>query len=135
MYFKSPELRKQYKVAPALLKLIVEEFQFLSLRFGKEPTVTRISDPVSGESGVHPAGRAMDIRDEYMGKYTYEETEREALLNYINGLFPRTDGKKVIIHHSFGGGPFHFHIQIPSSPNSILLARNPFALLSNGRRS
>jgi len=123
MEFKSGSMKTQYYNAPALLKLIVEDFERISKQFGIAPTITRITDTVIGESGVHPAGRAIDIRDEYIGKRLYTGEQKDALINFINALYIRTDGKKVIIHHAFDGGPYHFHVQIPHDQLSILLAR------------
>jgi hypothetical protein len=113
--FKEPRLKEQFDAAPTLLKIAVEELAHIASRFGKTATVTRVTDAVEGESGVHLDHRAVDIRDEFGGKFTYSEKERLAILHYINARFPRNDGKETIIWHSFGGGPHHFHVQIAAT--------------------
>lgn len=124
MKIKHQHLEGQYKKSPALLRLIAEDFERLSMMFGIMPTITRITDKVSGESGVHPANRAIDIRDEHGGKSVYTESQKDALVTFINALYPRTDGKHTLLHHAFNGGAYHFHMQIPFEQTSILLARD-----------
>ena len=80
---------------------------------GITPVLTRVKDVVQGESGVHPDGRGADFRDKYLGKSLYSEDERNALISMINAMHPRSDGYKTCIWHSFGGGPEHFHLQVP----------------------
>lgn len=115
MEFKEPRLIDQFANAPTLLKLAVEELAFIASRFGKTVTVTRVTDAVEGESGVHLDHRAVDIRDEFNGKFLFTEKERLAILHYINARFPRNDGKETVIWHSFGGGPHHFHVQVAAT--------------------
>lgn len=113
MKFKEAHLIDQYNARPEALKEVCRYFEELSLEFGVEPVVTRVTDRVPGESGVHPAGRAVDFRDEFApGLFLYSPEESARIVEAINERFPRTDGKKVCIHHSFSGGPKHFHIQI-----------------------
>jgi hypothetical protein len=113
--FKDAHLKDQFDAAPTLLKLAIEEIDFLAKKFGKSAIVTRVTDAVEGESGVHLDHRAVDIRDEYMGKFVFTENERLAILHYINARYPRNDGKQTIIWHSFGGGPHHFHVQVAAT--------------------
>ena len=129
---KRLHLRQQLETAPALLKLILEDFEFISRKFGIEPTLTRLTDSYKGESGVHADGRAADIRDEYMDKNTYNDTQRDAILHYINARYPRSDNKMTIIHHSFSGGPEHFHIQIPAKQSDIFLRSMVKAIYGEG---
>lgn len=116
MRFKEESMREQFESRPALLKEICAEFCALSESFGVEPVVTRVTDPVPGESGVHPAGRAVDFRDEYSGLRgvfrLYTDAQAEEIVRTINAKYPRKDGKLVCIHHCFNGGRLHFHLQI-----------------------
>jgi hypothetical protein len=109
-------MREQYEERPKLLKLICEEFCTLSRSYGIEPTVTRVTDSVPGESGVHPAGRAVDFRDEYWSggrwKRLYPDEIVMAICQAMNVKFSRTDGKPTILNHAFKGGPRHFHCQV-----------------------
>jgi hypothetical protein len=113
--FKDAHLKAQYDDAPTLLKHAVEDLAFLADKFGKSAVVTRVTDSVEGESGVHLDYRAVDVRDEFMGKFSFTETERLAIIHFINARYPRNDGKQTIIWHSFGGGPHHFHVQVAAS--------------------
>lgn len=112
MKFKENHMREQFEKIPVFLREIAFDFSRISRKLGIDPVITRILDPVSGESGVHTDGRAIDFRDEFNGKFTYTVDQRLALIHYINARYPRKDGKQTIIWHSFGGGPHHFHIQI-----------------------
>jgi hypothetical protein len=120
MKFKENHLIEQYENSPALLKVIVRSFECMSQEFGVDPVITRITDRVKGESGVHPANRAIDIRSQFGGASLYTDTQILALVNYINAIYMRKDNYHTIIHHSFNGGPYHFHIQIPSHQTDIL---------------
>jgi hypothetical protein len=119
MKFKQPHMKAQYDSRPAKLKEICEFFESLSMGFGIDPVVTRVTDRVEGESGVHPAGRAVDFRNEIRGEavsaFLYSEAQVQEILSRINGRYRREDGKQVCIHHSFKGMPAHFHIQIPAA--------------------
>lgn len=79
--------------------------------------VTRVSDPVEGESGVHPMFRAVDFRNEYTEngskKWLYPVEVVDYIVLTLNVKYPRDDGKFVAKHHSFKHGPFHYHLQIP----------------------
>lgn len=112
MEFKKPELRQQLLEAPTLLRFVAQEFEWISRRYGKEPVVTRVTERIDGSSGVHSLGRAFDVRDVHGGKHHYTDAEREAIINHINAVFPRKDGYKTCIWHSFQGGPGHFHCQV-----------------------
>ena len=113
MKFKEPHMEAQLEECHPLLKLMVGDFDKLSLEIsGKEAIVTRVSDSVPGESGVHPAKRAVDFRDQFQGRPTYTVDERDYILERMNKKYRRNDGKKTLIHHSFNGGPAHFHLQI-----------------------
>jgi hypothetical protein len=110
-------MRKQYEMLPKKLLDICEFFNQMSLKEGVEPVVTRVSDKVDGESGVHPLYRAVDFRNEYVvgqsKKWLYPIETIEYMVDAINKKFPRNDKKLVAIHHSFQHGPFHLHLQIP----------------------
>ena len=92
---------------------------FESMRFGIQPVVTRVSDPLYGkahmESGVHAQKRAVDFRDQYAGKRLYTDEQVEAITEAINSAFPRRDTFKTCVHHAIEGGNLHFHLQ--TAPN------------------
>ena len=122
MKFKTGAIKEQYKKSPAILKLILDEFENLSMgMFHVEPVITRLTDAVQSESGVHLQNRAADIRDEFNGKRFYTDENVKYLVDYINHRYARCDGKKTLIHHSFSGGPLHFHFQVPALSVNLLL--------------
>ncbi len=113
MNFKLPKHRDQFNNAPLLLKhILYSADEYCKQHFHKELTVTRVNDPVDGESGVHPDYRGVDCRDEFLGHPMFTMEESMQLVNYINDRFKRNDGYKTCIHHSFDNGPKHFHFQI-----------------------
>jgi hypothetical protein len=110
--FKEPHFESQYNSRPPKLRSACADFVELAEKMGIDAVVTRVTDPVSGESGVHPAGRACDFRDEYApGKFLFTSEQVKIILDFLNEHYPRKDGLKTAIHHCFCGGPFHFHIQ------------------------
>ena len=114
--FKSAEVERQYKLSPSVLRAIAEYFEELSLGYGVEPYVTRAWDRVSpNESGVHIERRALDFRSQRgsSGVPLYSGVQIESIVKAINKRYPREDDKQTCIYHSFQGGPWHFHIQIP----------------------
>ncbi len=128
--FKQDHLREQYEDVPLLLQFIAEDFCEESRTYGVEPVVTRIRDAVacatdsSGEliceSGVHPDGRAIDFRDEHDSggmrrRRLYSDHIAQSICRVINERYARDDGKPTILHHSFNGGPLHFHCQVSVS--------------------
>lgn len=120
MRFKNARCEVEWKGIPKKLREICEEFEHISLGVMVEPVVTRIKEPVAGESGVHHTGRAVDFRDEYQvdadtTRRLYTDLDAHMIVEALNEKYPRVDGKAVAIHHSFGAGPLHFHIQIPKA--------------------
>lgn len=118
MDFKSEEMRKQFAQLPDQLKKICYAFADISEQMGVICVVTRVIDPVPGDSGVHEAHRAVDFRNEYEDrsgalKRLYDEDDVNYLVSTLNQRFPRKDGRLVCSHHSFKGGMYHFHLQIP----------------------
>lgn len=118
MKFKQTHLEDQYNLLPNKLRDICEYFSYISInQHGVMPVVTRILDKVAGESGVHQAYRAVDFRNQYFvgnsPRFLYPMEVVEIIVDDINTKYPREDGKSVCMHHSFQGGPFHFHLQIP----------------------
>lgn len=117
MKFKDRECENQLAVAPAkLTNIAFWADHYAQCRWKRELTVTRVKTAVCGDSGVHEAGRAVDLRNECpKGRYLFTPDEAKALVDAINLAYPRTDGKLVAIHHSFHGAPMHFHLQIQAS--------------------
>ena len=120
--FKTPAAYKEYFLMPYRLIEMTQMFCEISSSFGIIPVVTRIREPVEGESGVHRDGRAIDFRDEmttlqrdsreFQNVFLYTLSQRKKLIDEINAAFPRRDGLKTIMHHSFNSGPHHFHVQV-----------------------
>ena len=110
-------MKEQYDACPAKLLEVCEAFNQLSLKEGIEPVVTRVTDPVEGESGVHLQHRAVDFRNEYQdgkeNRWLYPIETVEYIIDTLNRRFPRSDKRSVAIHHAFRGGRYHFHLQIP----------------------
>lgn len=113
MKFKDLRVEAEYSSIPVLLKIIVEDFDNYSRNaFQIDPTITRVLEPICGSSGVHEDNRAVDIRQEFDGNFTFSPTQESEILLYINNKYKRNDGKPTVMVHSFGGGPYHFHIQV-----------------------
>lgn len=118
MRFKLPHMKAQFDELPKALKQVCEDFCRLSKKFGVEPVVTRVSDPVAGESGVHLAKRAVDFRDQTSdGRRLYTDEQVKEIVVVLNRLHERTDGKPTCYHHAVPGSTFHFHLQVP--PGSV----------------
>lgn len=114
MKFKLPHLKTQFDKLPSLLKEITYFVEDWAHSKGKQCIITRVTDPVKGESGVHPAGRAVDIRDETSdGQDLFTDAEIEEIVSLVNATYPRKDGRVVALHHSFKGMPRHIHLQVP----------------------
>lgn len=115
MKFKSPGLQDELYQLPAMLQVMALHFEQLCLKHCQiDPTVTRIKEKIPGSSGVHEAGRALDFRDQHGGKCQFTPEQVSLLVSEMNTRFPGNDSKLTCIHHSFAGGPLHFHIQISS---------------------
>ncbi len=117
MKFKEERLKDELYKADTSVQLMAVWFEQLCLgHFGIEPTVTRVFDNIKGATGVHPAGRAVDIRSQYWGAdgklhevFTPEQVK--FLVSEMNRKFPGGDKYPSCLHHSFAGGPYHFHLQ------------------------
>lgn len=109
--FKEEYMEEQFDGRSDLLKQMCYDFISLSELFGIEPVVTRVTDSVDGSSGVHEAGRGVDFRDEFLGLRKYSDAQASLICAFLNLKYQRKDGKKTCIHHTFGAGPLHFHIQ------------------------
>lgn len=113
MKFKTPALEDEFLGASVFLQHLAEDFDKASKNyFGQEAIVTRIKESICGSSGVHEDYRAIDFRNEFDGGRLYDEEQVKFLVNYMNLLYPRNDEKTTCIHHSFDGGPLHFHVQL-----------------------
>lgn len=113
MIFKRPHMAKQLSECSSDLNAVAQFMDRLSRDVcKKEIIITRVSDAVEGESGVHPAKRAFDCRFQTEGGYYYTEEDAEYICDKVNERFPRTDGKVTCMIHSFNGGMEHFHVQI-----------------------
>jgi len=115
MKYKKDRLEGEILNRPPLLQKMARDFEKLSRTFGIEPMVTRVLERVSGSSGVHEAGRGIDFRDEHAGLRLYTLDQVGVILTEINGKYRRKDGRPTLLHHSFNGGPEHFHLQLAPS--------------------
>lgn len=115
MKFKSPEVENEYNTAiPTQLQVICNWFDQLSIaHFQIESVCTRVLEAICGDSGVHEAHRGVDLRDQTDAGYLYTPEQVQFLVSEMNRRFPRKDKFLTMIHHSFEGGMFHFHVQYP----------------------
>jgi hypothetical protein len=116
--FKNDQAQSDYGIMPAKLKEICNFFETCVSFYYITPVVTRVREGVCGDSGVHEAGRGIDYRDQEVmsdgsSRSLFTADQVQAICQQVADAYPRDDGKSVILHHSFNGGPMHFHIQIP----------------------
>lgn len=119
MKFKDQPSVKQFQNACPMLKVLAWQFEKISLTFGIDPVVTRVISKIQGDSGVHSMGFGIDFRNQHNDTFLYNLDQQVEILKYINELFPRSDGKKTLIHHSFNGGLYHWHAQVPPDINTL----------------
>lgn len=115
MKFKKLHMAEQFNTLPWVVRHVVKTGdEHAQLLFNKEFIVTRVTDKVDGESGVHTDKRAVDVRTK--GHFTAEECQ--TLVNFLNARFPRKDRFKTCIYHK--GTEWHLHIQAPKEVTSYL---------------
>lgn len=114
MEFKTERIKDQFynNIHIFLVMIVCDANEFCMANFNKTFTITRCTDPVPGESGVHLIGRGVDARNEYADTFAFSKEESEILVEYINEKYKRYDGKLTVKLHSFNGGPEHFHFQL-----------------------
>lgn len=115
MIFKdnSHELEYEFAGAPLLLRdLVTDADTFLQENYGKELTITRVTEAIAGSSGVHEDYRGVDARFYHEGKNEFTDEEVQAMMTFINARYARNDDLLSVILHSFQGGPKHLHFQI-----------------------
>lgn len=113
MKFKSELVEHEFKNTSKLLQYMAQDMdEFVQREVGQEIIITRVLESIVGDSGVHEANRAFDVRDEFDGGRLYSEEQVKKIVQFMNESYPRNDGKPTCINHSFGGGPHHFHVQI-----------------------
>lgn len=127
--YKFGNIQIEFQNAPLLLRIIALDFIAASNAMGIEPIITRILEPIEGESGVHRWHRAIDFRDEFNGLLTYNLKQASDILTYINTKYARNDKKDTLISHQFKDGPKHFHLQIAES-NLAYMPREAFLRLT-----
>lgn len=119
MTFKSEQVEKELYGTSVFLIQMAEDMDFFSREIsGLEICVTRVLEPIVGDSGVHEDGRAFDVRDEHNGKRLYTDEQVLQICSYMNAMYKRNDGKLTCISHKFKGGPLHFHVQIAALTNT-----------------
>lgn len=113
MKFKSPEVEAEMLKTSLFLREMAQKLDAASLaNASQEIIITRVKEHICGDSGVHEDNRAFDVRDEFEGGRLYDDSQVQKIMTYMNDAYPRNDAKTTCIHHSFQGGPFHFHIQL-----------------------
>lgn len=111
--YKKSKYARELALSPTMLRKITLDFARKVQEKWKYPVIiTRIKGKIEGDSGVHAAYRAVDIRDEHNGTRIFNDDQVTHMLNYINKKYSRTDGKKTLMHHNLNNGPEHFHLQI-----------------------
>jgi len=113
MKFKSPDIEKEFESVTIFLQDMAMHMDlFCREKFSQELIITRVKEHICGDSGVHEANRAFDVRNEFEGGRLYTDEQVKEIIDYMQSSYPRNDGKPTIIHHSFAGGPYHLHVQI-----------------------
>lgn len=106
--FKQAHFRLQLQEAHASVRNVVNDIAGELQILGDKAVVSRVTDPVKGESGVHRTGRAVDISTRQLDKKTIN-----ALVTTMNMRYPRYDGFPTVIYHKMKGGVYHLHVQVP----------------------
>ncbi len=115
MKFKSDQVLHEFMHTSVFLQDMADKLDtFSKMETGQEIIITRVKEFICGDSGVHEANRAFDCRNEFDGGRLYTDEQAKTLCDFMNTTYARNDGKPTMIHHSFGGGPFHLHCQIAS---------------------
>jgi hypothetical protein len=114
MRFKEPHLETQLKECPLRVQDVAKVFALIFREeTARDAVVTRVYDPVKGESGIHLQKLAVDFRDETSdGQDLASEEQTARICERMNRLFPRSDKRLTCIHHTAAGGPRHFHVQV-----------------------
>lgn len=113
MKFKSDIVQFEFKKTSVLLQDMAKVMdEFCQKEVKQEIIITRVKEHIAGDSGVHEDNRAFDVRDEFAGGKLFSDEEVKKIVSFMNERYPRNDGKPTCINHSFGGGPYHFHVQI-----------------------
>lgn len=113
--FRDTDRSHEYWCLHAKVREIFEVLvQVLSVHgYATEITsMVRMADSIPGESNVHSTGRALDCIPKE--KELNESLMERIAFSFCN-MFPRTDGKDIMLWHSFKGGGLHFHIQVPTT--------------------
>lgn len=134
MQFKDPKLQAELSLCPMLLRSVAVDFErIFREETGLEPVCTRVFDPVEGESGVHRDRRAFDCRDEHAGARLTTDAQAKKIVDRMNAIYPRSDGKPTCLHHSFSGGPLHFHVQIPADPRVLVMVKKEETVMDKNK--
>lgn len=119
MKFKLDHMRKQLDECPHKLQEIALYMDYASrAQFKKDLFITRVTDAVAGESGVHLCHRAFDARVQFFDgrevQWYLTKDEAAKLADMVNKHYLRKDGKLVCLLHAVDGGMLHLHVQIPA---------------------
>jgi len=121
--FKTPAQREQWVAMgtknPALVDLVIDVSEYITLMFGKETVLTSIlrtpeeqaalyaASPTKVVNSPHLTYEAVDLRSSL---YTPEEIA--SICAYLNLTYRNANGKKVAIFHKIPGNVDHMHIQL-----------------------
>lgn len=113
MKFKSDIVQNEFFSTTIFLQqMAIDMDNYCKKRFNKEIFITRVKEKVEGATAVHDDGRAFDVRSEFEGVKLFDSFEVASILDFMNTKYRRNDKIPTCIHHSFNGGPYHFHVQI-----------------------
>ena len=100
------------QIDPGLGQLFYKFVEALKMNGAEEVIITSIIRPKENDSGVHEAGRGIDMASIYPKDVT------EKICNYINQMYPYDISRpnmKSIIHHKtnvYNDNNWHFHLQV-----------------------
>lgn len=108
MKFKLESMRNEFwMLHPRLRKILCDLDDFCINEFCIEITITSLIRKDNAKS-VHCYGRGSDVRS-----WDFSKEQIDAILEYINRLYPYGDGvHKTIMYHQVGDDSFHFHLQV-----------------------
>lgn len=111
--YKDPKLADEFAQCPDVLQYATSIFCYLSEALDIDPVITNVFGAPAGSTGVHAQKRAVDFRDQHAGAFLYTLAQRQWIQQVMNERFARVDGFQTLVHHSFRGGPLHWHLQVP----------------------
>lgn len=112
--FKEPHFRQQLQNAAPRIRSVVNDIAGELHILGDKAIISRVTDKVKGETGVHQTGRAVDISTRQLDLKTIK-----AIVTTMNLRYPRYDGFETVMYHKAKGGVYHLHIQVPTDKTRL----------------